>query len=70
MTKTEQLNKAIKLDEIKLRQLKTQKAQLKNQLRNVCDQIRATKAQRRFHRGQVKTVQKMDILDQAIRDLR
>lgn len=70
MTKTEQINKQIKLDELQIRKLKAQRAELENQLRNINDRIKATKAQRRYHRQQVKTAQKMDIVEQALKDLR
>lgn len=70
MTKTEQLNKMIKLDELNLQKLINQKRELENQLRNTKDKIRATKAERRYHKQSMKTAQKMDIVEQALRDLR
>lgn len=70
MTKTEQLNKQIKLDELQMQKLKAQKRELENQLRNIKDRIKATKAQKRYHKQSVKTAQKMDIVEQALKDLR
>ena len=70
MTKTEQLTKQVKLDEIQLKKLRAQKRELQNQLRNINDRIRATKDQRRYHKQSIKTAQKMDIVEQALKDLR
>ena len=70
MTKTEQLNKQIKLDELQMQKLKAQKRELENQLRNINDRIKATKAQKRYHKQSIKTAQKMDIVEQALKDLR
>lgn len=70
MTKTEQLTKMIKLDELNLQKLINQKRELENQLRNTKDKIRATKADRRYHKQSMKTAQKMDIVEQALRDLK
>lgn len=70
MTKTEQLTKQIKLDELQMQKLKAQKRELENQLRNVKDRIKATKDQRRYHKQSIKTAQKMDIVEQALKDLR
>ena len=70
MTKTEQLTKQIKLDELQMQKLKAQKRELENQLRNINDRIKATKAQKRYHKQSIKTAQKMDIVEQALKDLR
>lgn len=70
MTKTEQLNKQIKLDELQMQKLKAQKRELENQLRNIKDRIKAAKAQKRYHKQSIKTAQKMDIVEQALKDLR
>lgn len=69
MTNQEKLNKQIKIDEIKIKQLKQRKRALLNELQAVRDQLRATKAQRRYHKNQIATASKLDILDQALKDL-
>lgn len=69
MTNQEKLNKQIKIDEIKIKQLKQRKRALLNELQGVKDQLRATKAQRRYHKNQITTAGKLDILDQALKDL-
>ena len=69
MTNTDKLNKSIKIDEIKIKQLKQRKRAILNELQAVRDQLRATKAQRRYHKSQLSTASKLDILDQALKDL-
>ena len=69
MTNTDKLNKQIKIDEIKIKQLKQRKRAILNELQAVRDQLRATKAQRRYHKSQLSTASKLDILDQALKDL-
>lgn len=69
MTNTDKLNKTIKIDEIKIKQLKQRKRAILNELQAVKDQLRATKAQRRYHKSQLSTASRLDILDQALKDL-
>ena len=69
MTNTDKLNKTIKVDEIKIKQLKQRKRAILNELQAVRDQLRAAKAQRRYHKSQLSTASKLDILDQALKDL-
>lgn len=69
MTNTDKLNKTIKIDEIKIKQLKQRKRAILNELQAVRDQLRATKAQRRYHKSQLSTASKLDFLDQALKDL-
>ena len=69
MTNTDKLNKTIKIDEIKIKQLKQRKRAILNELQAVRDQLRATKAQRRYHKSQLNTASKLDYLDQALKDL-
>lgn len=69
MNKTEQLRKKIKMLELKLKQNKTERAELKNKLKHNKDDAKATKAEIRYLKSQVKNMQKLDIVEQALKDL-
>lgn len=69
MNKTEQLRKKIKMLELKQKQNKTERAELKNKLKHNKDDAKATKAEIRYLKSQVKNMQKLDIVEQALKDL-
>lgn len=70
MTNLENLNKQIKLDALKIEHAKAKIAEARTALQDARNELKKAKADRKVHKSELKTAKKLDIVEQALKDLR
>lgn len=70
MTNVEKIIRQTKEDALNIKRLREQKRAAKREYRAICEKLRMAKARLRYDKGQLDTAKKLDILDQALKDLK
>lgn len=69
MNNAEKITKQIKQDILCIKRLREQKRAAKREYRAICEKLRTAKAHLRYDKGQLDTAKKLDIINQALKDL-